>query len=217
MIIKSVKLYAYIAVLLCISLISCSSSAKKERGYWDKETNTFIDNSRNIQWQLSNIDDWRVADEKQLPDNMQFCAAADEFGICVSYIAIPADKGESISSIWDASQDYIDGMTNSFKQQAPIFPGISYGEPMVEKIHFLFKEALRITLLTHISDARLLTTDAVGFAIQIYAFVKDDECIEIAAMMPQAIVDEYGTEEPFGDLFNRFGYINATKEIKSQD
>lgn len=207
-----------IVILSFVINYSCSSSAikspsPKPRGIWDKLSNTYKDQGRNLQWDLSNIDNWRLADDARLPENAMFCAASDQFGICIALIAIPMDSDDKLSSAWDAPQAFIDGMVDSFEKQAPIFPGIRYGEPYLEKVMFMFKKALKISLNSEISDARLMTTDAVPFAIQGYVFVKDNEIIEIIALVPQYIIDEFG-DEPFDDLLLRLSYIDATKEVK---
>lgn len=204
----------YFFIFISFILFGCSSNATepKSRGLWNDVTSTFIDKSRNLQWELSNVDNWRVAEEYRLPENAQFCAAADQFGICVLYLAIPIDPGEEHESIWNASDEFVNGMANSFIKQAPVFPGIQYSTPQVEKVKFMFKDALKVTLITDVTDARIMSTESVPFAFQIYAFIKDDEVIEIAAMVPQFFIDANGNE-PFDDLLNRFSYIDATKEV----
>lgn len=203
-------------IINLILLFSCTHSSAinkfRGRGYWVETTSTYIDINRNIQWELDNIDNWRVAEEYRLPDTGLFCAAEDKFGICVMVTAISIEEGEKRNSIWNVSDEFIRGMIHSFEVQAPIFPGISYGEPIIQKVKYLFKDALRITLFTEVTDSRLLIEDSFPFAFQLYAFIKDDEVIVVTAMMPQYFLDNYGNE-PFDDLLNRFSYIDATKEI----
>lgn len=204
-----------IILFFSLQLFGCSQPKceAKEHGSWDYETKTYIDESRNIKWVLSNIDNWRIAEDNQLPENTQFCAAADQFGICVSLLTIPLDKKERTTSIKNASKSFIDGMIASFKKQAPVFPGIQYGEPIVENVSYMFKDALRVSLIAVVTDERFVHDTAVPYAFQLYAFIKGDELIEVIAMVPQYIIDMAG-QEPFDDLFNRLSYIDPTKELK---
>ncbi len=205
----------FFTLLICLSLhFGCSQSncEAKSRGTWNYETNTYIDNSRNIQWVLSNIDDWRIAEDYQLPKYAQFCAAADKFGISVLLFAIPIDKSERNISIKNASDSFINGMIDSFKKQAIVFPGIQYSEPIKENVRYMFKEALRVSVNSFVTDERLVSDNAVPFAFQLYAFIKDDELIIVNAMVPQYIIDMAG-QEPFDDLLNRLSYIDATREL----
>lgn len=205
-----------ISLLFCFSLLlGCSQSKCEAKGHgtWNYETNTYIDNARNIQWVLSNVDDWRIAEDYRLPEHAQFCAAADQFGICVLLLAIPLDESERTTSIKNASNSFIKGMIDSFKKQAPVFPGIKYGEPIIENVSYMFKDALRVSFNSFVTDERLVPDTAVPFAFQLYAFIKDDELIEVIAMVPQYIIDMAG-QEPFDDLFNRLSYIDATRELK---
>lgn len=204
-------LIVLILVLACFS--NCTISKSKEI-IWDEESKVLIDEDRNLQWQLSMIaDEWRVAEQNSLPEHVKFCAAVDEFGIVVMYLTIPIPNDEMVSTIWDCSKDFLNGMTDAFVAQASSFPGIEYGDATLDRVYYLFKEAICFTLTCDISDARLSTDDVVPFAFRGYSFIKGSEVVQVIAMFPQVFYENYG-DEPFDDIFGRFSYIDATKECK---
>lgn len=198
-------------VLIFLCFFNCIDS-KSKNVIWDKESKVLIDDGRNLQWQLSLIaDEWRVAEQYRLPKHAQFCGASDKFGIVVMYLTIPIPEEELVTTIWDCSKDFLNGMTDAFTAQASSFPGIEYGEPTLDKTYYLFKEALCFTQTCDISDARLSTYDVVPFAFRGYSFIKENEVIQVIAMFPQIFYDNYG-DEPFDDIFRSFSYIDATRE-----
>lgn len=204
----------FIVLVFVFACFSNCTPSKSKDVIWDEKSNVLIDEDRNLQWQLSMIaDEWRVAEQDRLPEHAKFCAAADEFGIVVMYLTIPIPNDEKSSTIWACSKDFLKGMTDAFVAQVSSFPGIEYGEPTLEKIYYLFKEAICFTLTCDISDARLSTDDAVPFALRGYSFIKGSEVIQVIAMFPQVFYDNYG-DAPFDDIFSRFSYIDATKESK---
>ena len=202
-----------IIIFVCFCYVNCSAS-KKNEVVWDNESKALIDKDRNLQWQLSMIaDEWRVAEHFTLPKNAQFCAVADEYAIVVMYSTYPIPENQLGESPWNGHKDIKNAFKDAAVLQASIFPGIKYSEPIIENIYYLFKEAVCITISCDISDAHQSTNDAIPWVFRSYSFVKCKEAIQVMVMFPQVFYDIFG-DEPFDDIFCRFSYIDATKELK---
>lgn len=204
------KLLFFICILASCGYRIEAQSAPKST--WVSSSCTYKNNSRNLQWTLPDYSTWRLAEEDRLPKHTQFCAAMDEYSIVVAFLCIPLGENNKCQSIKNASADFLQGMISSIKKQAPIFPGIKYGSPIIEEVKYLYKDALKITLYAEIIDERIVPDTAVPFAFRMIVFIKGSEAILIEVMIPQIIVDECGNEV-FSDFTNGLKYIDATKEI----
>ncbi len=196
--------YLIFILLLAVSVSSC---AQKQVYKWDEDKQTFEAPAFNLKWDLSEFGDWRIADKEQLPSNMLFCGAVEN--ICVALMAV---KNPGNVSINDGAEEFINGFLSTAIQESKVFPGLKRGATRYEKCHYLFKDAIRFGAIEMVKDARQGTGKPVKFLYGGYVFEKDGMVFMPLVLLPFDLVETYG-DSAMELFFQRFSYINASKEL----
>ena len=206
---KNIAIF-FFSLFFTLTTSSCDNKKiNKDAWEWDIVNKTVVNKDLNLKWDLSDFE-WIVADKEAMPDNMVFCAKCQE-GVALSIIELPQD--EEVTNVWKESDEFLKGLISSISSQEGIFPGIRNEDIQSEKCYFLFKKALKISVINEIKDARI-DTGSLTLLETGYLFIKDKTPIVIMLMMPYNFVIE-GGEEIVNYFFNSFSYINASAELKN--
>lgn len=193
----------FLAIILFIVGI-LDVAAQRDYGTWSASSQTYVNKTYHLQWDLSELGEWRVASNEILPKEHIFAAAmVDDY---VSVTLQLSEEKQNVGSIWLNAEAFIKGMEQRLKGTAQS-SGISYGKIKYKKCRFLLREALLFEMDATVYDARLGEFSPLKCILKGYAFSKGKEIIVAKVMFPKSYQEEYG--EVMSQLFfGGFGYYD---------
>lgn len=200
-----------IFIFFLIAISQCATACSQiDKGKWHDETCVYINETYNLQWDLSGAK-WRIAEDYRLPKDMIFCAAMQDDFLSISLCAFQS-KEKLDGDLWEHSDEFVNGYIQSLIKGYQSLPNIENQKVDYEKCHFLFKKAIRFGCLHQVSDARI-GENSMEVLSGGYAFEKDNILFVAMIMLPYEYIETYGNEavEMF---FRKLSYIDATKEAK---
>lgn len=199
-------------IMLFILLSFFSIVYAQPKGIWIDEKSMFVDESRNLQWDLSNLGNWNVVDKQFLGENQHFVAVNEHSKLCVAYLVFPIDEEGQITSVWDIpEEEFQSAMTPNIQLLST--PGVSNKKPTISKIYYLSKEALKMDISYRLNDTIQNTTE--NCYIQLYLIYKKYEIIQFMVWTISNITQKVDLAS-FEKLFERVEYIDVEKENEEE-